>query len=299
MIRRASMNRSTRTRRGFTLIELLVVIAIIALIVTLLLPALGSAREEGKIAKCLSNMRQIGLFHQMYLEQESGPTWHLMFNYGGQSFTYASEFIYGGFQAPMVDPNYPGIDAYLLPTDLRPLNAVIVKPNSRGRNRVDLYVCPGDRSATVPLVGSGTPPPPEEMSFACWEVNGNSYPINWYWNEYFSPPVYAPLENLQGTGMAQVGKKMLKRKMGGSASRFVIFNENAMNSYMLEARPNCSSTLSPIRGWHRRFSKYSVAFLDGSAKHLFIDTRCTNGVEWTTWPDPGTRGSPDPWFPGS
>jgi prepilin-type N-terminal cleavage/methylation domain-containing protein len=59
-------------KRSFTLIELLVVVAIIAVLVAMLLPALGQAREASKTVTCLSNFRQIGLAAQMYLEDSQG-----------------------------------------------------------------------------------------------------------------------------------------------------------------------------------------------------------------------------------
>ena len=49
-----------RQARGFTLIELLVVIAIIALLIGLMVPALGSARERGRETQCLANLRSVG-----------------------------------------------------------------------------------------------------------------------------------------------------------------------------------------------------------------------------------------------
>jgi prepilin-type N-terminal cleavage/methylation domain-containing protein/prepilin-type processing-associated H-X9-DG protein len=60
------------TKKGFTLVELLVVISIIAMLLAVLMPALGKARESGRAVVCRSNLRQLGVYGLMYQQSNDG-----------------------------------------------------------------------------------------------------------------------------------------------------------------------------------------------------------------------------------
>ena len=103
--------RAVRKRKGnaFTLIELLVVMVIIALLVGLLLPALGRAREEARKTQCRSNLRQIGLAITMYAGDNSSYTPAVYGNtVSGQEWLGIHEYMTQDRQLYTMGPEYGG-----------------------------------------------------------------------------------------------------------------------------------------------------------------------------------------------
>src|SRR5262245_55478989 len=87
-------------RRGFTLVELLVVIGIIAVLISVLLPALGRAREAANAVACKSNLRQMGIVMQMYTVANKGWLFSARSDAGGGDYwvEYIAEYVEVGFK---------------------------------------------------------------------------------------------------------------------------------------------------------------------------------------------------------
>ena len=70
------MAKHLRNQQGFTLIELLVVVSIIALLISILLPAVGQTRRQARISLCTSNMKQHGVGVGNYASQNNDTLPH-------------------------------------------------------------------------------------------------------------------------------------------------------------------------------------------------------------------------------
>lgn len=262
-------------QRAFTLIELLVVIAIIAVLVSVLLPALGQAREEGKKVKCLANLRQMGAAVTMYMQDKNDK---LPWIHPHPAASIISQFAWGGFIAPDPDPAFgTNIDYMHHPAEARPFNPYIA-PGYRGRQQIDLYICPGDRTRGFGTIGALPPFPFNDADWQqSWQAAGNSYAINWWWMNF-----YYPAQNWGTFQMAMRSDPMIHDLIGGPASRFVVIYESICHSVLQDALPTGGGLQT--RGWHRKWSRHNVLFLDGRADAPYMDTRYPRGVDWSIWP---------------
>ncbi len=210
--------------RAFTLIELLVVVAIIALLLSILLPSLNRAKEQARIAVCISNLKQLTSAAVNYINEGNDEivfSFPFDYNIDGTpvNFGLITEFIWGGGVPDKTAQDYTS--ARVQPTAFNPYSSsadiILVRPKDRPLNRflapgvswddasrrhpnplrtsrkMDLpgfFKCPSDKTPHVPLAGTPSTVKEAETPFSTWEFWGTSYASNWYWPYYYvsAPP---------------------------------------------------------------------------------------------------------------
>ena len=274
-------------RRALSLIELLVVLSIIALLVAILQPSLTAAREQARIAKCLSNLRSSIQFTHMYMDSDWNKVieWYKYPAIPGFGVTLYTNAVFGGFQAPIgiVDDGLSS-DAERYPAQVRPLNS-IASPMARGQTILDIYKCPSDRGHYRSTVGSSSSSNyVDEDVLTAWEQIGTSYVLNTHFMQGYvwSTPGSGGFD-IADTG--QYAQKIATQLVGGKASRFIMWLEDRFYGLTYGARPTLALSNAPQQrlGWHRQFSKHSAAFYDGHAEYRFFNTRLSVDDGWTLW----------------
>lgn len=103
-----------RQSSGYTLVELLVTVAVLALLASLLLPALLRAKETARQAACFNNLRQLGLAAQLYWDDHQGRTFRYRTRATADGDTYWFGWLQRGSEgARRFDPTQGALYPYL------------------------------------------------------------------------------------------------------------------------------------------------------------------------------------------
>ena len=276
---------------GFTLIELLVVIAIIALLVGILLPALGNARLAGWRAVSLSNIRQITVAAHSYrdakkqcmpltLTYQRGSTpsstsgalvgW-ATWQYGGKNNHGDWASIAGGgwdveaADRPLNPYLYPTLDIYAPPAPLR----LPAQDPSRQSLRMDVFKDPAERVSYER--SNDVRVNPTQSPLSAYDDVGTSYMFNIkWWDQVYS----------LGTVKAfALGCDRMRLADTFVPSRFVWLNDQFADIVVNNYSPSFK-----LKNSYKDINKSVMGFLDGHANYLAVKPG---------WNEPGALSNSD------
>jgi len=260
------------TCRAFTLIELLVVIAIIAVLISILLPALAAARRSGRDAACLSNQRQIGVAWTAYVNDYRVFPWGSTKN----PVNFDPSFTWGGVHwfgfaddgTPIGPDGQPAVDGSLQAS--RPVNEYLGVPDTMpALSRI--FRCPNDEGVIIPAAADfGLDPNPlaaiaenslsDEAFETVFGVWGTSYAANR--QAYLLPD-------------GEPGKPLGPKDVFTIPSRFVIVGDAGAMPALL-----AGGFVQPVTtiGWWHGEGRGQFTFLDGSVRNHRVNRQPLEGL---------------------
>ena len=299
---------------AFTLLELLVVISILSLLVSILLPAMGSAREQAKRIVCQSNMRSINTSLLTYINEfDAYPVLFRVHQSNCNRVSWAT-WSFGGWTGRDFETycDAEGRGRHCYQTYERPLSAYMmepqtIRPDDRGEDLVfgtaddrvtemPVFRCPSDKASSQ-WRWRGRNPSQIIRDLSAYEQVGSSYQMNYYW-------FYQALDRIDVQSGAcrrqkewgeafEIGRWLWRQAdEHGGAARFVTLVEDPFDwgiaqSLSQSADAEADETFQhsvngeQSLGFHGTWSRHMLAFMDGHVDYVLADTRFQREAHWT------------------
>lgn len=260
--------------RGFTMVELLVVVAVIAVLMSLLLPALSRTREQGRQIVCINNARSITIAAQAYSQDHNDiwPVFPCKIRVPQRTVLFSS-WHYGGKTVSDYWRNHPSGEWQT--ASERPLNPYLYpetefKDPPDGRLELPVFKCPSDPGTLQRTWFSGSGY--NDTSITSYDDVGTSYHMNvrWWYRACELAGVSPGFNNLH---VWQSYQNMFRVATFKYPARFSWMYDQNMDFIAVGGIPHL--------GDHGGENKATASFMDGHVSYLTVIPKLPETEDYT------------------